>query len=231
MRLIPIDPVPHQCGYFDDRLATYESFLLLEATDMEREMLLSNGYRSFGKYVFRPRCHGCNACTPIRVPVATFKPSKSQRRVLKKCHNIVVTVDKPQYTPEKFDIYKDHLKRFNRAEDTHEVNNFIGSFYDPTIPAVEFCYRKDAVLVAVGIVNVTPHALSSVYFMYRRDYSHYSLGTFSVMKEIDYASQHQKEHLYLGYYIADNHFMRYKGDFRPNEILSSSKRWVPFLDN
>ena len=228
MRLIPIKPAPHQCGYFDDRMATYESFLLLEATEMEREMLLANGYRSFGKYVFKPRCEGCSACTPIRVPAETFVPSKSQRRTLKKCRDIIVTINKPQYTPEKFEIYKDHLKRFNRPEDTHEVNQFIESFYDPDIPSVEMCYWKDSVLIAVGIVNVTPHALSSVYFMYRLDYAEYSLGTFSVMKEIEYALDLGKKHLYLGYYIADNHFMRYKGDFRPNEILTSSKRWMAF---
>ena len=228
MRLIPIKPKPHQCGYFDDRDATFESFLLLEATDQEREMLLASGYRSFGKYVFRPMCVGCRACTPLRIPLDQFKPTKSQRRVLRRCSEIKVAVSKPLYTSEKWEIYKDHLRRFNRPEQKQEENDFIGSFYDPAIPSLEFCYYLEGRLVAVGIVNETPHALSSVYFTYRLEYAHYSLGTFSVMKEIEYGVAHGKRHLYLGYYIEDNHFMRYKGDFRPNEMLTESGRWVKF---
>ncbi|TXI39308.1 MAG: arginyltransferase [Nitrosomonas sp.] len=230
MRLVPLDAPPHQCAYLPDRDAVYESFLVLEATPQERQALLEAGYRSFGKYYFRPCCIGCHQCIPLRVPVEDFTPNKSQRRAWRRCRDVDVVVDKPRYTKEKWEIYHDHLQRFNREESISSAEDFAFSFYDTTIPALEFCYYVEGVLAAVGIVNVTPQALSSVYFTYRLDYAKLSLGTYSVMAEIDYARRNSKKYLYLGYYVRDNHFMSYKARFHPNEVLMSGSHWVPFYD-
>lgn len=231
MRFVPLAEKPHQCGYLPDRNATYEAFWVLEATVQEREYLLESGYRSFGKYYFRPKCAGCHKCIPLRVPIKHFVPTKSQRRVWRKCQHIDITVGKPNYTEEKWNIYKEHLHRFNKQESASSPEDFAFSFYDATIPSVEFCYYVDGVLAAVGIVNVTPNALSSVYFTYRLDYSKLSLGTFSVLAEIDYARREGKEHLYLGYYVRENHFMAYKARFLPNEFLTSQGQWMPLYDS
>ncbi len=230
MRIIPLDEHAHQCGYLPDQNATYEAYLVVEASPIERELLLAAGYRSFGKYYFRPKCAGCHQCVPLRIPVAEFTPSKSQRRVWRKGYShIDVIVDTPRFTQEKYEIYQDHLKRFNLAQ-VSTPEEFAFSFYDHTIPALEFCYYIEGQLVAVGIVNITPHALSSVYFTYRLSHSKLSLGTFSAMAEIDHARRLGKDYLYLGYYVAANHFMAYKARYLPNEILNSAGQWIPFYD-
>lgn len=230
MRLVPMDEEPHECPYLPDRDAANESYFVLEATPMEREALLNAGYRSFGKYVFRPKCQGCHQCVPMRIPVADFAPSKSQRRVLRRCKDVEVRVGSPQYNDEKLAVYTDHLTRFPRGPKESSEQHMRFAFYDPDVPTLEFCYYVDDVLAAVGIVHETPRSLSSVYFTYRLAYSKLSLGVFSVMQEIAHAQEAGKRYLYLGYYIRDNHFMNYKGHYFPNEILTSHERWVPFHD-
>ncbi|SCA63218.1 Putative arginyl-tRNA--protein transferase [Chlamydiales bacterium SCGC AG-110-P3] len=224
-RPFPTDHFP--CPYIPGLTACYEAFWVDEITPGERQHLLEYGYRSFGKYWFRPQCEGCNRCIPIRIPVSTFHPTKSQRRSARKNTGLVIKVGEPHYTDEKFEIYCDHLQRFSYPEDRHEAESFRISFYDPDVPALEFCYYIADALIAFGSVQKVPNALSSVYFCYRLEYSKLSLGKFSVLKEIEVARQLGKEYLYLGYYIEQNHFMSYKAMFGPNEILDSG-RWIPF---
>ncbi|MCB1136050.1 MAG: hypothetical protein KDK78_07275, partial [Chlamydiia bacterium] len=211
-----------------DRDACYDHYFVIEASDSERQFLLDLGYRAFGKYYFRPCCTGCHLCVPLRVPIGSFKPSKSQRRVWNRCSNIRVEVGVPQYSNEKYAMYCEHLERFQMNRKPGPPIEFQHSFYDPEFPALEFSYYLGETLIAVGIVHETEIALSSVYFYYRLDHSELSLGTFGVLQEIEYARLTGKRFLYLGYWIRDNRFMRYKAEFRPNEILDSHCEWKPF---
>ena len=54
-----------------------------------------------------------------------------------------------------------------------------------------------------------------------------SLGTFSVLKQIEYALQYRIKNFYLGYYIAENASLVYKARFRPNEVYMDGE-WRPF---
>ena len=53
-----------------------------EATDAEINGTLTRaGFRRSHDIVYRPACPSCNACTPVRVPVRAFKPSRSLKRI------------------------------------------------------------------------------------------------------------------------------------------------------
>ena len=61
-------------------------------------------------------------------------------------------------------------------------------------------------LIAIGVVDILPEALSSVYFFYDPDYKNLRLGTISSLKEIEYIQEMQKffpqfKYYYLGFYI------------------------------
>lgn len=228
MELRVLSSQPFPCGYFDDRLALYEHYLLESVSPEERNSLLACGYRAFGKYTFRPACHGCQACVPLRIPVQAFCLSKAQKRILKRGDSLSISIAPPHYTREKLEIYKDHSRRFPGKESTQGEEEFRLSFYEETVPTLEFCYRLEGKLIAVGIVHETPFALSSVYFTYRQSHSHLRLGTFSTLKEIEHAQHLGKRYLYLGYYIRDNHFMSYKKHFYPSEVLLGAAGWSAF---
>ena len=54
-----------------------------------------------------------------------------------------------------------------------------------------------------------------------------SLGTYSVLKQLEYANQYGMKYFYLGYYIAENASLNYKASFRPNEIYMG-REWRRF---
>ena len=73
---------PHQCSYLDDQQA---STLFLDpefhVTSAIYTRLSEQGFRRSGRHLYRPHCEHCEACIPIRVPVADFKPDRRQRRI------------------------------------------------------------------------------------------------------------------------------------------------------
>nr|CAG4645528.1 EOG090X06AF [Lynceus sp. MCZ IZ 141354] len=83
-------------------------------------------------------------------------------------------------------------------------------------------YWLDERLIAVGVIDILPHCLSSVYFYYDPDYSFLSLGTYASLQEIAFVRQLALPTLqwyYLGFYIHSCTKMRYKGQYKPSFLL------------
>jgi len=79
-------------------------------------------------------------------------------------------------------------------------------------------------LIAVGVVDILPSAMSSVYLYYDPEYSFLSLGTYSALREIEYVRRlatirSELKFYYMGFYIHDVPKMRYKGRFQPSSLL------------
>lgn len=88
------------------------------------------------------------------------------------------------------------------------------------------CYRIDGKLVAVGVLDLLPHAVSSVYLFYDPDYQEWDWGKISALWEIALAMEGGYEYYYMGYYIHSCTKMRYKGRFEPSYILDpESLKW------
>ncbi|MCS7204088.1 MAG: arginyltransferase [Leptospiraceae bacterium] len=73
-------------------------------------------------------------------------------------------------------------------------------------------------LIGFGIFDIVDDAWSSVYFCYDPDYRKWSIGTFSVLLEIEIAKSMGLSYYYIGYYIKDSKKMSYKNQFQPYEI-------------
>ncbi|KAM6956197.1 arginyl-tRNA--protein transferase 1 [Aplochiton taeniatus] len=97
-------------------------------------------------------------------------------------------------------------------------------------------------LVAVGVVDILPTCVSSVYLYYHPDFASLSLGSYSALREIAFTRQLQKQspklaYYYLGFYIHSCPKMRYKGQYQPSDLLcpetfvwESIERCIPRLE-
>ena len=85
-------------------------------------------------------------------------------------------------------------------------------------------YRIDGKLIAVGVVDLLPHGLSSVYAFYDPSQQITAMGKYLSLKEIEYAFP---EYYYLGFYIESCPKMRYKAEYQPSELLCPTHyQWV-----
>ncbi|XP_024916945.1 arginyl-tRNA--protein transferase 1 isoform X3 [Cynoglossus semilaevis] len=104
-------------------------------------------------------------------------------------------------------------------------------------------YWLDNRIVAVGVIDILPTCVSSVYLYYHPDFASLSLGSYSALREISFTRQLQKQspklsYYYLGFYIHSCPKMRYKGQYRPSDLLCPEtyvwtpiERCVPMLEN
>ncbi|MBI4963276.1 MAG: arginyltransferase [Desulfomonile tiedjei] len=220
----------HACPYLPGRDAR-EEFFLAEAFPSELyHDFMDQGFRRSGQIFYRPICDGCWECRPIRVPAATFKPDKSQRRVLRKNAEVEVRVGAPRFSKEKFSIYSDYLLLKHGTLPDRTPEYLKESLYLSPVKTIEFEYRVRGRLVGVGIADLCSRSLSSVYMFYDPDCAYRSLGTFSAIQEIWFCTGHSIPYYYLGFFVSECSAMSYKQRFRPNEILDRSCNWISGQD-
>ncbi|KAM3913109.1 arginyl-tRNA--protein transferase 1 isoform 1-T1 [Leptodactylus fuscus] len=94
-------------------------------------------------------------------------------------------------------------------------------------------YWLDGKIIAVGVIDILPYCVSSVYLYYDPDYSYLSLGVYSALREIAFTRELQKKasdlsYYYMGFYIHSCPKMSYKGKYKPSQLLCpESYSWVP----
>jgi arginine-tRNA-protein transferase len=160
--------------------------------------------------------------------VAAFTPSRSQRRTLQRNSDIHVVVQAPTITDEHVQLYNayhaDMQRRRgwpgDRITPLTYFRRYIGGEWTF---AREFLYYKHNSLVGVGLADLTPRALSSVYFFHDPAWRPLAPGVFSVLQQLAYAQRQGLQYHYMGYWIAACPSMAYKAQYRPHELLA----WYP----
>ncbi len=213
--------IREKCPYLPEIEQRLKYFLATDLDGGDLNNLLESGWRKFGMCYFRPECPGCRECVPIRIPVSDFRPSRSQRRILRNSACIDVVTGPLQFKDEIYELYAIHSSdRFRRKT---SLSDFYENFYFQTCPALQTEYYLNGRMIAAGFLDRATDALSSVYFVFNTDYSRYSPGTYSILREIEYAARLGLKYYYLGYYVKDNHSMAYKGRFFPQELYDWEK--------
>jgi arginine-tRNA-protein transferase len=257
------------CSYLSDRFHHLYYFTKNKMSAKEYKVLLDQGFRRAGFYVYRPFCLNCLECKVLRVPINTFKKSKSQKHVWNKLiDHISYKIQAPEfdliklslYYKYKFYVHKNSLfdevpekenkedylniiiKLINKNYSFNEnqlllleqlKNGYMSFFVDSCLEeplTKELIILENEKVIGVGIFDLIEDYWSSVYFFYDPDYSKFSLGTFSILLEIELAKRYNANYYYIGYYIEKCNKMNYKKFFRPNEILNlNEKNFQPFI--
>lgn len=194
---------------------------------MAYHQFMDAGFRRSGHVLYQPACRDCRACVPLRVPVAGFVPNSSQRRCYRKNADLVVDVGLPAVTEEKLALYNRYNAQWHGGPEM-TLADFGTAFYESCVGTIEFTYRTpQGELLAVGLCDLGPASLSSVYFYFEPQASRRGLGTFGALWEIHFAAWNAIPFYYLGFWVAGCDAMSYKANFRPHELLALDGKWGP----
>ncbi|MDK2973366.1 MAG: leucyl-tRNA---protein transferase [Candidatus Sumerlaeota bacterium] len=218
----------HECPYLPERQAAERAFLAEALPPDFYHSLMDHGWRRSGMVVYKPACPGCQACTPIRIPVADFRPNRTQRRLL--ARNADITAEATPCTPtqEKLDLfvrYQTARHSGTMCTNWHEFSSFL---YSSPIATAEYTFRIEGNLAAIAIVDVGRSYFSAVYTYFDPDFEHRSLGTWAILWFIQRARALGLTHYYLGYFIDECRKMNYKTAFRPFELGNGRGEWTRY---
>lgn len=221
--------LPHACGYF--RARTAQNLVLDPAAPNLPKLYalsLARGFRRAGGHIYHPHCPRCHACEPCRIEVATFTPNRSQRRCLAVNHDIEMTECKPGLTGERQALYSRYLHARHPGGGMDEASDedFSHFLTAPWSPTVFLEFRLAEKLVAVAVTDVCETGLSAVYTFFDPELPKRGLGTYAILRQIEFARSRGLPHLYLGYWIANHPKMGYKSRFDGLQVLGPGG-WTP----
>lgn len=212
----------HGCSYLHGREAVtlfadprYRKSNALYAALSER------GFRRSGEHLYQPHCPECDACVPIRVPVAEFTPRRQQRRTWQTNADLQVFVKPARYEREHFALYRRYIAARHSGGGMDDPTpdsymNFLTASWADTL-FIE--YRLGDELLAVSVSDRLTDALSAVYTFFEPTCHQRSLGRYAVLHQIQLARESDRRWLYLGYWIQACRKMSYKTEYQPLEYL------------
>ena len=215
--------LPQPCPYLPNQM---ESKVVTELVGQRarglHEDLSRAGFRRSHRLAYKPACRGCNACIPVRVPVAGFSPSRSLKRVWRRNADLIARERPAKATREQFAVFSRYQqwRHGGGGMAAMDFNDYRTMVEDTPIDTmmVEF-HDREGTFFGASLTDRLGDGLSGVYKFFEPSQPQRSAGTYIVLWHIERARELGLDYLYLGYWIAGCAKMSYKTRFRPIEAL------------
>lgn len=202
------------------------------------DSLSKQGFRRSQNVLYRPSCSECSACLSARIKVADFRPSKSQRRALKRNADLRRDATSPWATEEQYALFREYLDARHAAGGMADMDifEFAAMIEETPVRSRVIEYSRtdpenptDRILSAVCLTDVLDDGLSMVYSFFEPARSRLSMGTYIILDHIRIAEEAGLPYVYLGYWVPGSPKMDYKANFAAVEVYKQSE-WQPLGD-
>ncbi len=197
------------------------------------DMYLSDGWFRMGQTIFT--CfyldieEGIFPTIWLRKPLKGAPFKKSHRKLIQKIESrFRVEVRQAHISPEKERLYDIHKLRFNGpvAASLHEalMDNATYDIYNSWEVAI---YDEER-LIAASFFDLGKTSAASIKGIFHPDYNKYSLGFYTMLKEIAFLQEQGFEYYYPGYFVIDYPKFDYKLRIGNLEYLATPEmKWLP----
>jgi len=222
-------PCPYLPGMQERKVFTH---LVGKRANALNDMLTQTGFRRSQTIAYRPACENCRACVSVRVNVDDFRPTASQRRILRTNSDLIGVMTPAKPTGEQYSLFRAYLDTRHpdggmadmsvldysmMIEDSH-IDTVLTE-YRPRGIDTFLTGRGDGPLVAACLTDRLADGLSLVYSFYSPEDPGRSLGAFVILDHIEKARRMGLPHVYLGYWVEGSRKMAYKAAYLPQERL------------
>lgn len=226
---------PETCPYIPTEEAENLIFFAEQEQLSEKQLndWVSAGWRHFGATFFRPMCSKCDKCKSVRIDLAKFNQSRSQKRVWKRGQNYTAALRDVQLQKEHLDLINSWQQ--NRHE-RHQwdlqyfgVSEAKNSFFTLQGVSQQLELRDaSARLVALSFLDLTKDFCNAIYTVYSPGFARWSPGTLMILHMVETCRNQAVPYLYLGLWNAEATSLAYKSRFAGLEILDGTSGWRGF---
>jgi arginine-tRNA-protein transferase len=218
---------PDCCPYLDGKQMRTEYKYINDCSFNYNSDLVKRGWRRFGKYFFRPVCDGCSECHSIAVDIENFTLTRSMKKAQKRNAETTALIQEPILTLTHLKLY-DKFHRYKQKKNNWTYHQITPKLYHENYIEGKQSYTKEVLfivdqkIVGIDYVDIVDDGLSSIYFFHDPDYAHLSLGTYSLLYQIELAKRLNLRWIYLGYYVKACPSLSYKARYQPYTTLQGS---------
>lgn len=208
-----------------------EEFEAAKVTPEQYEFLLADAWRHFGSHFFRYNFgiyeDEIRRVIPLRIRLADLTLSKSQRRVLRRNADLEVSIGPYNVTREIQELFERHKHRFKTGV-PNTIYDFVArdAASSPT-EILEIAVRENGKLVAASFFDLAEKSVSAIYGCFDPEENTRSLGIFTMLKVMEYATGLGFEFYYHGYAYEGSSFYDYKKKFAAIEAFDWNGNWSP----
>ena len=186
------------------------------------------GFRRSQNVAYRPSCIDCKSCVSVRVLTKEFEPNATQRRILKRNADLVVSACRPWSTSEQYDLLRRYLSQRHPVGGmtTMDDMDYADMVEQSPVKSHVVEYRTPGrfgrlgELVGACLTDQQADGLSMIYSFYDAEAEgRPGLGNFIIMDHIMRARAAGLPYVYLGYWVEGAARMQYKVRYRPMERL------------
>ena len=219
-----VAPCPYLPGQIERKV--FANLPFSEGVHVNDE-LTQAGFRRSQNIAYRPACEACDACVSVRLPVAEFSFSRSQRKVLKRNEDLSRDLVEAEATTEQFDLLRRYLNGRHPGGGMSGMGwlDYVAMVEDTAVRTHLIEYRLPSPdggpgdLVGVCLTDLLGDGLSMVYSFFDPDLEARSLGRFAILDHVRQATIVGLPYVYLGYWVRGSEKMDYKVRFSPIELL------------
>lgn len=230
------------CGLISGRFSRFAMRLLnyddARALDRASGEMIADGFSRQRDNLIKPACPACDACKPMRLPVAAFKPNETQRSLVARNKDLTFRLypsisGVPDFAAHDRLYYEFMAIRFpgvlKRPEESVLRTFRNAATQDYRVIAL---YDSDQTLMGSLLYSPVTNGTYAGMFYYdtSRASNPRSLGTYLMQSLINLTRDtlHQ-DYVYFGLWTDEPSRLSYKSNFRPFELYENGK-WVRYAD-
>jgi arginine-tRNA-protein transferase len=186
------------------------------------------GFRRSQNVAYRPSCTDCSSCVSVRIVAGEFEPNSTQRRLIKRNSDLIVTACKPWSTAEQFTLLQRYLAARHPTGGMTEMDemDFADMVEQSPVESYIIEYRergpggRPGRLVGACLTDKQGDGLSMIYSFFEPDLKdRMGLGSYIIVDHVLRAARASLPYVYLGYWVDGSDRMNYKIRYQPIERL------------